>query len=602
MKIQSLNILFENARIAFVRFPLVIVSAIVAAIAFGFYIEASDNQRDMASVLVPLLGLPLFLSIQFWSESNPGATKNRKLFLTFLGIAFLTGYYFFLKANDTYNAYVQYIHLSLIIHLLVSFVAYLHSANDIDFWLLNKNILIRILFSFVYAAVLYIGLMAAVQTSSVLFSFKVPNMLFGHLWAVAAFIFQTWHFLAGLPKNIRQLEPSYPKGLKIFVQFLLIPLVSLYMLILYAYMGKIIGTANWPSGYVGWLVSIIAVLGMLNLLLIDPEKNKPDNGWIKTYSKGFYFLIIPLLIMLFLAVGFRVADYGVTERRYFLIALGIWLFAIAIYFLVSKRKNIKFIPISLFIVLLVTLAGPWSAFSVSKNSQLNRAITILTKYGLLKNGYVQPNIENEVSWNDEVELSKIFNYLIQNHTSKSLGTLFPNEVLSKIQSQSGENSEFYYSQSMNQNSTALMKYLGLKYRTAKESTRDEYLYFTSGINNDGIDIRAYQTIYEVQWNTNHIEVEGRRLDLEFDGDELKIKEKEQELKVVSLNDYFQTLAKENQGLGSNSLPLNRMAFELEFDRYQAKLLFKSIQLVIKGEKEIEVHSPDYYLLLRKMEK
>ena len=45
------------------------------------------------------------------------------------------------------------------------------------------------------------------------------------LWIVIAGVFETWFFLAGVPKNLEELDESddYPKGLKIFTQYVLLP-------------------------------------------------------------------------------------------------------------------------------------------------------------------------------------------------------------------------------------------------------------------------------------------------------------------------------------------------------------------------------------------
>jgi hypothetical protein len=63
-------------------------------------------------------------------------------------------------------------------------------------------------------------------------------------------------FLAGFPRDFSNPATisDYPQGLKIMTQYVLLPLVTLYLLILYAYLAKVIFTAHWPSGWVAYLV------------------------------------------------------------------------------------------------------------------------------------------------------------------------------------------------------------------------------------------------------------------------------------------------------------------------------------------------------------
>ena len=42
-----------------------------------------------------------------------------------------------------------------------------------------------------------------------------------------------------------------------FAQYTLVPLVSMYLVILTLYFGKVVVTWDWPQGWIGYLVSLI---------------------------------------------------------------------------------------------------------------------------------------------------------------------------------------------------------------------------------------------------------------------------------------------------------------------------------------------------------
>src|SRR5690606_17106404 len=124
------------------------------------------------------------------------------------------------------------------------------------------------------------------------------------------------------------------------------------------------------------MVSILilgyAVFGILSYLLIYPISRDTGNEWMHQFSKLFFWLMAPLLILLFVAIWVRVSDYGLTEMRYFIILMALWLTGITLYFILYRGPSIQIIPISLFAMVLLSTYGPQSAASMSKASQQSR--------------------------------------------------------------------------------------------------------------------------------------------------------------------------------------------------------------------------------------
>ncbi len=226
------------------------------------------------------------------------------------------------------------------------------------------------------------------------------------LFALVSAGFSSIFFLAGVPTDFSALESdhSYPKGLKIFTQYVLIPLMTIYLTILLVYEIKIILIWSLPKGIVSSLILGYAVFGILSLLLIHPIKDAPGNGWMRLFSKFFYLMMIPLVTLLTLAIAKRIGNYGITEPRFVLIALAVWLTGITIYFLLSKKQNIKVIPISLCLLALGITYGPQSASSISRYSQTAR-LTHLMKSEDKK---------------DVKERSSVVRYLVAHHGLASL--------------------------------------------------------------------------------------------------------------------------------------------------------------------------------------
>jgi hypothetical protein len=375
MALPSIQNLIQDVKYVIARFPLEIAFAIIGTIAGIINVRTGYPDTNVSNwclriMMTANLGLLFSLSASLYLESR--AVKGSWLYLIKILVALLASCLIFSIDPMRQGAdYVRFFLLSLSGHLLVSFAAYIYADTIQGFWQFNKTIFIRFLTGVLDSVVLYLGLAGAIAATKFLFNVDIDSDAYTILFVFIAGIFNTTFFLAGIPKDLDALnnDLTYPKGLKIFTQYVLIPLATIYVIILLAYEAKILVEWNLPKGMVSNLILGYAVFGILAILMIFPIREQDENIWIKTYARSFYFLMLPLLVLLFLAVGTRVFRYGITENRYFMIMLALWLLMITVYSLLSRKQNIKLIPISLCLFTLFSIYGPQSAFSVAKYSQ-----------------------------------------------------------------------------------------------------------------------------------------------------------------------------------------------------------------------------------------
>ena len=81
--------------------------------------------------------------------------------------------------------------------------------------------------------------------------------------------------------------------------------------------------------------------------------------------------------MFFIAIFKRIHEYGITENRFFIILLGVWIAFNAGFIIFTKYKMIRIVPISLALIAVLSINGPWNVFKISKGQQLHRFETIL---------------------------------------------------------------------------------------------------------------------------------------------------------------------------------------------------------------------------------
>jgi hypothetical protein len=419
MKWHSFKSLWEESKHVFFRFPLQVIVSIFAVVVCFLLIDHEDRPELVRLLITANFFLTLSLSADLFSESRRlNQAKQwalRVLVLLFCGLMYSVLNPAIYQA-DIYRVAL----LAFAFHLAVAFVPFLYQGNLNGFWTYNKILFLRILTSGLYAGVLFIGLAIALASLHELFNINIGSNWYLRLFCVVSVGFATFFFLAGVPRDLKVLsvnEHLYPKGLKIFTQYVLIPLLSIYLAILLVYEGKIAVDWEFPKGMVSILVLGYAVLGILSLLLIYPIRGKEGNSWMHFFSSFFYLMMVPLVVLLLLAVWTRISAYGITEPRYILIILALWLSILTLYFLFSKRGNIKFIPISLCVLALLSTYGPQSAFSVSKFSQVRRLRQLVA---------LRDHADGD-------QKREVIRYLVKNHGLKSLQE-FTGRDLSEIQS------------------------------------------------------------------------------------------------------------------------------------------------------------------------
>jgi len=421
MRLPSITQIWTEYNRTFRRFPLTLVSAVIGTVIAIVFIEHEKpfEQSILYNILLTtILALPLITALKLVTEKE-NSNSGRGWILQAIGVALLVVYAFTVP-SDLPRAPLFYIFrffaFGIGCCLLLSFLPFLYKGQGNGFWQFNRTIVFRIILAGAFAMVLFAGLGLALAALENLFGMNIPPERYGELWILILGLFVVPFILSGIPENLSELDETadYPKSLKIFGQYVLAPLVLVYFVILYAYIAKIIIIWNWPQGWVGRLILGFSATGILALFVLDPIREKMEALWIKRAARWYYLILLPLIVVLFLALWRRISEYGLTEGRYLGLALGVWLAFTAGYFLLSRSKSIKMIPASLCVWTFLVSVGPWGMFSVSEQSQIRRLKDMLTADSILVNGMVQ-NALSPVSDDHEVQISAILSYLHEVH-------------------------------------------------------------------------------------------------------------------------------------------------------------------------------------------
>lgn len=288
--------------------------------------------------------------------------------------------------------------LFLSAHLLVGISAYRSGDKWLSFWHFNYRLLFGWVWATILSGILTIGVLVAVQAASWLFGLEVENEVWPTIWVLGLIVFQSLQFLGNLPRSFSQVnsfqELNYPKLLRNLIQYVLLPLVLLYMAILYGYGVKLVLGLE-TKGYTAYLVSALTVVGVFAYLLAAPLVRSEAESWVRIWDKFYWWALLPLAGLLMWATSIRVGDYGLTQNRVILYYLASWLVLLSTYMITGRRWGLVFVPTSLLVFMALVAFGPLSARDIAVRNQVGRFQDMVTKHNLKPVGL--PALPREVT-------------------------------------------------------------------------------------------------------------------------------------------------------------------------------------------------------------
>ncbi|WP_353893842.1 DUF4153 domain-containing protein [Proteinivorax hydrogeniformans] len=420
---NQIYILFQKILSACNRFPISVLFSVLATLAFILANRLSFPTLEQHQLFIRLgmtfgLGVPISLSAQALCEKVQIKTNKVKTVIFSLLFLLLLSFLIFMLKEITMVTVTRYAALFLAFTLAFTFIPFFFKAPKFELYVIR--LFTSFFITYLYSMILFMGVSALLLTINLLFSINISSKAYLDIWLIVVGVFAPAFFLADIPKNHQYLTVNdYPKVISVLLRYILTPLIAAYTLILYIYFGNILLARELPQGVVANLVLWYLMLSTAVLLAISPLKK--TSKWTSMFKSYLPKLSLPLLVMMLVSLYIRISAYGFTERRYFALVAGLWLVGIMLYHIFSSRKRGIVIPISLAVIAILSVIGPWSAYSTSISSQNTRFERLLTEHDMLKNGEIQP--QKELSVEDRYELSSIIIYFNSNHDLSKLSYL-----------------------------------------------------------------------------------------------------------------------------------------------------------------------------------
>ena len=160
------------------------------------------------------------------------------------------------------------------------------------------------------------------------------------------------------------------------IKYLLLPLIAIYTIILYVYGIKIIIAWELPDGGICIMVTALTagVYGLLFLLKAISSSSQGDDRLTTLSLRIFPLALIPLLVMMSVAIGVRIADYGITVPRLYMLTFNIWAYITAIYLFITSSRNTNIVALSFAVIFLLTSIMPGANYTALVHRHLRSEV------------------------------------------------------------------------------------------------------------------------------------------------------------------------------------------------------------------------------------
>jgi len=447
---KKINI--ENFKLAifgvFKRAPLSVILSMFAFIIIVAMIRVEDMSQSLENSLLKAiftLSLSFFFSVAMYllAESK-NIERLKKWLYQILTLIFGLLFYYFFEKNIFTNpetemiVYIVLTSIGIISFIFIaSFICKLRAKNlgQEEFYSATYNLLIKILMSVIVGIVTMLLGFIALSATFALFELDFANQSnwFGYWAAFSLSLFAPIFFLVNLPfveEGGTLLKIQDNKFYSFLINYVGLPAIFIYLLILYSYTVKVlVNFSEWPQGEVAWLVILFSFFGYIIYFasFAFRENFKPAS----ILRKYLPTAILLQTFMLFYAIGLRINQYDLTINRYLVLAFGIWLFGLSLYFIVSKKKSLATPFYSLLVVVIFISIGPWSVYVVPEWRQQNNLEDNLREANVLQENGEVVTLEkfSDISGELSGEIYGGIEYLCNYHGCDSLEKFFSKEII-----------------------------------------------------------------------------------------------------------------------------------------------------------------------------
>ena len=369
------------------RFPVSagFISALAIFLIFNIIDEGNIIKSSIIGAVIYYLsiGFVLSLTLHLWQEEE----QKQRIVLIVNVVAHLILladaiyiYTIFEDSNDYhYEALVA--HASVIFSLVLSlfFLSFFKEKDDIASWNFTMRLIVNAAICYLIGEIMWGGLSLLLASFNTLFGIDIDYKWYLVIGVLSGLLLSSWLFLGRIPfgKDKHDHTPIDSGFLNAVMRFLFLPLVGLYIIVLYIYAIQILVKWELPNGWVSGLV----IASMVGLIVIEfglyPVRKLQERNADNFISQYLPVVIFPLLVLMTVGIVRRFSDYGITVKRLYLLTLNLWFYYVCITLFLTKARRINWITKSFAIIFLLTSVFPINYFSITRKYMDSLIIKVL---------------------------------------------------------------------------------------------------------------------------------------------------------------------------------------------------------------------------------
>jgi hypothetical protein len=303
-------------------------------------------------------------------------------------------------------------------------------SDNATFWLFNHRLWVGWAMSLLAILVFGGGVSGIVASARYLFDITLPENTLERIWVLAGGLIGPFYWLSQVPRRFDEPTVEGPQTETVsqmtaaIAKFIVVPLLLIYAVILHAYAIKIGVEGTLPKGRLGWIVSGFGIASAAGALIVFPTRES-GGRLVALFWRVWPWLLLVPLILLMLAIGQRIRQYGLTEQRYLVGLLGAWIAAL----IASQglwRRDLRWIPGVICALLIAGSFGPWGNLGWPLRWQVGILKAKLVSTGLLDDGRLtsDPHAFANLTESDRALIGGVTYYLWSTDRLSALSPIF----------------------------------------------------------------------------------------------------------------------------------------------------------------------------------
>ncbi len=417
MKLQTWLYKLKGLSNAIIRYSVTTGFLIAIAVINAISIQRVDTYPKL--LMSCIVGAMLCATMQaVWERFFSRFTQWIILLLS--GVVLTVFYYLIIQNASDYSAELSLrttiaIIALYMIYSLIPTIKSKVSFND------NFMIIFKAMFQTIFFSVILFGGCSLVIAAFHLLIRDVNQNIYLHTGNIIFSLFGPIYFLSRIPvypvieegdtDNATEQEKQVvnaatcPKFLEVLISYIIIPLTTIYTVILVFYIILNIRGKFWTNNLLEPLIVSYAIAIILVYLLASKMENKLTQFYRLVFPK----VLVPIVIFQILSSFLRIQDVGITHDRYYVILFGVYAAASGVIMSLLSVKRNGLLAAVLIGFAIVSIVPPIDAFTISRYSQENMLRRVLRKNEMLKKDKIIAN--SNISDDDKKKIAIAVEYL-----------------------------------------------------------------------------------------------------------------------------------------------------------------------------------------------